>query len=603
MTRTKGDIVQYKNEIALWWLVEGNSQDEVRELLQRKYDLEVSRRTLQRYLAKWGIRKNEMNTDALKAEILQLFDAGLSHAHIIDYLNQERPEINISLGSLQRRLKEWGKIRYERVTYTPELVQLIRHYFFSEDSCDKTILTYLQHNDGVTITPALLIRIRMENNMKRRTRNPNERLRHMTEADLFLEAYEQTSDAFGDLGRDNIRRRIRRHTHIPISRDAAYEVYRQRYPDAVRQRRNNGPGRQEPRRRKFTVPGPNYVWSMDGHMKLRFAGFEIYACIDAYSRKILWCNVSRSNSLPMNVLNQYLLTIKRLGFRPWLTRTDHGIETPLMAMAQFQLAMYNKPTIIVTDPDGVDRVRVQGYVFWDSHRWGTSRQNRKIEQWWEQLLQKVVRRWVAYFEHLINTDRFDRNSTPDQVALYAIYGDILRREIAEFIEDWNTHRIRYHPGMNHVVTGRVNELWNNLGNTGVPNYAQSVGGDPMLERLVDDLSEPLLGYDFDSFLSPETQHICNEWLAEHPLGHMGDRRNPYLLSYLGLKAYLEQHVAENREPRLAFNELPRGGPRWYRDQLNIHRDQMEEARRDVQVRGHEADEFADFFEDNVEIVR
>lgn len=32
------------------------------------------------------------------------------------------------------------------------------------------------------------------------------------------------------------------------------------------------------------VPGPNYAWSMDAHLKLAYWGFEVYACIDVYSR-------------------------------------------------------------------------------------------------------------------------------------------------------------------------------------------------------------------------------------------------------------------------------------------------------------------------------
>ena len=34
----------------------------------------------------------------------------------------------------------------------------------------------------------------------------------------------------------------------------------------------------------YTVPGPNFVWSIDGHHKLSMYGIEIYAGIDAFSR-------------------------------------------------------------------------------------------------------------------------------------------------------------------------------------------------------------------------------------------------------------------------------------------------------------------------------
>jgi hypothetical protein len=35
------------------------------------------------------------------------------------------------------------------------------------------------------------------------------------------------------------------------------------------------------------IPGPNHLWSIDGHDKFRNYGIEIYAAIDAYSRRII----------------------------------------------------------------------------------------------------------------------------------------------------------------------------------------------------------------------------------------------------------------------------------------------------------------------------
>ncbi|KAH8725979.1 hypothetical protein GQ44DRAFT_759030 [Phaeosphaeriaceae sp. PMI808] len=49
------------------------------------------------------------------------------------------------------------------------------------------------------------------------------------------------------------------------------------------------------RRGEYIVPGPNWVWSIDGHEKLKPYGIQIYACIDAYSRYIFgfwWILVS-----------------------------------------------------------------------------------------------------------------------------------------------------------------------------------------------------------------------------------------------------------------------------------------------------------------------
>ena len=41
------------------------------------------------------------------------------------------------------------------------------------------------------------------------------------------------------------------------------------------------------RRPRYRIKGPNRVWSVDGHDKLKRFGFEIYSLIDAYARYLL----------------------------------------------------------------------------------------------------------------------------------------------------------------------------------------------------------------------------------------------------------------------------------------------------------------------------
>ena len=49
-------------------------------------------------------------------------------------------------------------------------------------------------------------------------------------------------------------------------------------------------------RRKLS-PGPNFVWNIDGHDKLKLYGFTIHECIDGFSRRMLWLKVSASNKM------------------------------------------------------------------------------------------------------------------------------------------------------------------------------------------------------------------------------------------------------------------------------------------------------------------
>ena len=52
-------------------------------------------------------------------------------------------------------------------------------------------------------------------------------------------------------------------------------------PEGVSLRR-----RRRLRRRKYTSQGPNYVWHVDGHDKLKPFGFSIHGCIDGFSRRL-----------------------------------------------------------------------------------------------------------------------------------------------------------------------------------------------------------------------------------------------------------------------------------------------------------------------------
>ena len=66
-----------------------------------------------------------------------------------------------------------------------------------------------------------------------------------------------------------------------VVRNRMFEILKDIDPSGVASRRlhmNTRP------RGTFTVPGPNFVWSIDSHHKLSMYGIEIYAGIEAFSR-------------------------------------------------------------------------------------------------------------------------------------------------------------------------------------------------------------------------------------------------------------------------------------------------------------------------------
>jgi hypothetical protein len=47
--------------------------------------------------------------------------------------------------------------------------------------------------------------------------------------------------------------------------------------------------------KRLVIPGPNHLWSIDGHNKFRNYRIEIYATIDVYSRRIIWAYYGNNN--------------------------------------------------------------------------------------------------------------------------------------------------------------------------------------------------------------------------------------------------------------------------------------------------------------------
>ena len=88
---------------------------------------------------------------------------------------------------------------------------------------------------------------------------------------------------------------------------------------------------------KFIVPGPNFIWSVDGHDKLSLYGIQIYASIDTYSCFIVWIYVRISACTAISVGQQYLTAIKHCKKQPQFVQSDHKGETTLMAAAHHQL--------------------------------------------------------------------------------------------------------------------------------------------------------------------------------------------------------------------------------------------------------------------------
>ena len=161
-------------------------------------------------------------------------------------------------------------------------------------------------------------------------------------------------------------------SHANTSRDRIFGALRTLRPDLI-DRRNRT---HQKYANEYTVPGPNFIWLLDGHDKLSNWNIDIYAGIDAHSRFVMWLYVGVSNRTAVSILRQYLQTVRHMEQHPRFVRSDRGTETVLAAAAHHYLHKAFQPDIEV------------------KHCWiyGKSAANQRIESWWSKVVEVFIYR-------------------------------------------------------------------------------------------------------------------------------------------------------------------------------------------------------------------
>jgi hypothetical protein len=156
----------------------------------------------------------------------------------------------------------------------------------------------------------------------------------------------------------------------------AFAILKQLDPVGV-QKRQPAFRRNRDRAGRLEVPGPNYMWCVDGHLKFREYGIGIYAMIDAYSRYVVAVFVGTSVTTAVSVVKQMVNALESTGIQPEFFRSDRGSETMLLTNAQLLFKQ-------VEDPDTtID----------SCYRYGTSKSNSRIASWWNQMSTGQTMRW------------------------------------------------------------------------------------------------------------------------------------------------------------------------------------------------------------------
>lgn len=207
--------------------------------------------------------------------------------------------------------------------------------------------------------------------------------------------------------------RIRETYGANVSRDAVGEAQRVLDPEAVADRR-----KKRLKRREYEVAGPNALWHFDQNDKLRQFGFEIHACIDGWSRKLMWLHMGSSNRLPEQILTYYVDAVQRSQCMPARQRTDRGAENTLAAAVQRH---FNGD---------------------DAHLFGVSVSNQRIECWWNQMYALGVDFWIHFFKVLEKSGQYVVDDDYERRCAIFVFADLIEDTLDKVFEEWNAHTMR-----------------------------------------------------------------------------------------------------------------------------------------------------------------
>lgn len=240
--------------------------------------------------------------------------------------------------------------------------------------------------------------------------------------------------------------------HLIVKRDTVMSVMRHIDPLGVELRRSR-----KLARRVYLSKGPNYCWHADGYDKLAPFYIFIHGCIDGFSRRIMWLNVSSTNHNSGVILRYYLNCVEKTEGCPTVIRLDRGTENVKMAAVQYAFR-----------ENHLDELSGE-----KSFRFGTSPANIRIESWWSQLRRHKTGWWIHVFKEMEQLGLFDRVYDTHRKCLALVFVPILERELKEFVHYWNSHHIR--PSRHGDCLGGIpNDLYEMPLHYGCQNYLKAV---------------------------------------------------------------------------------------------------------------------------------
>ncbi|XP_078487929.1 uncharacterized protein LOC144745874 [Ciona intestinalis] len=144
-------------------------------------------------------------------------------------------------------------------------------------------------------------------------------------------------------------------------------------------------------------------------------------------------------------------------------RLDKGTETGIMATMH---AFLRKSHIDVTDAS-------------DTVIYGKSTSNQ-IERWWKELHERLEKYFKRQLMSLKDLGHYNPDIALDRDILAFVYIPVLEKEMKVFVDNWNTHRIRYQRGT-YLPNGIPNHIYNFPENYGLEKCGQHITDSQLKE--------------------------------------------------------------------------------------------------------------------------
>lgn len=286
--------------------------------------------------------------------------------------------------------------------------------YFNLGFCYKEICQFLEKCHGIQLSVRHLKRVlKLKKLRKRKNKSP---LQHVLNA-----VREELSGSGNSIGYRQMHRRILIDHSLVIDRETVRIILKHLDPAGVEHR-----SRQTFRRRSYYAKGPNYLWHLDGYDKLKPFGFPIHGCIDGFSRRILWLNVTHSNNNPRVISSFYVSCIKEIKGVPRILRGDRGTENVNVAGLQ---RFFRRES----DDDMAGN---------KSFLYGRSVSNQRIEAWWSFLRKSETGWWIRFFKDLADSGHFDNSDPIHLDCIRFSFTGLIQDELTRIARHWNLHKMR-----------------------------------------------------------------------------------------------------------------------------------------------------------------